>query len=237
MKFFDSPRQPLLGLALSAVGGILLAEFFAAPLGLVCSFIVLAAAVVLIRPAIWLTQLLVAATFFVLHLVELTDAPGRALHTRLGERTRPVVVTGTVVSEPKISPNEFTTFLLRLDTIDLGTGSEPCAATVRARWKGNPQFGDEIRLKGITEPIPPARNPGGFDIRAYLARHDVFDGVFARYPGERHDPPDRRKQSPLAQRDPGAGMDAHDPDPRAGGFARCRRPDQWDGARSAPRDA
>ena len=181
MKFFDSPRQPLLGLALSAIGGILLAEFFPAPVGLVCSFIVVAAGVVLIRPAIWLTQLLVAVVFFALHLVQLVDSPGRALQRWVEAGMRQVTVTGLVASEPKASPNDFTTFLLQLETIDLGAGSEPCVATVQARWKGNPRFGDKIRLEGTIEPIEPARNPGVFDLRAYLARRDVFQSIFARY--------------------------------------------------------
>jgi competence protein ComEC len=181
MKFFDSPRQPLVGLALSAIGGILLAEFFTAPVDLLCAAIALGAAVVLVRPVAEMTHLLVAAVFFVLHLVQVMDSPGRALDVRLGERTRPVVVGGIVASEPKSAPNDFTTFLLQLETIDIGTGPEPCPATIRARWKGNPRFGDEIRLKGIIEPIELARNPGGFDLRAYLARRDVFQSVFARY--------------------------------------------------------
>jgi ComEC/Rec2-related protein len=181
VKLFDSPRQPLLGLALSAISGILLAEFFAVPVDLLCGGVALGAAVVLVRPVAGLTQLLVAAVFFVLHLVEVTDSPGRALEARLGGRMRPVAVRGIVASEPKAAPNDFTTFLLQLETLDLGTGQEPCPAMIRARWKGDPRFGDEITLNGIVEPIERARNPGGFDLRAYLARRDVFQSVFARY--------------------------------------------------------
>ena len=59
---------------------------------------------------------------------------------------------------------------------------QSCGATVQARWKGNPALGDEIRLAGIAGPITPPRNPGVFDLRAYLARQDVFDGIFVRYP-------------------------------------------------------
>ncbi|HEX4666633.1 MAG TPA: ComEC/Rec2 family competence protein [Chthoniobacterales bacterium] len=181
MKLSDSPRQPLLGLALSAISGILLAEFFAPPVDLLCGGVALGAAVLLVRPVAGLTHLLVAAVFFALHLVVLMDSPGRAFEARLGERMRPVVVRGIVASEPKAAPNDFTTFLLQLETVDVGTGPQPCSATIRARWKGNPRFGDEITLKGIVEPIERARNPGGFDLRTYLARRDVFQSVFARY--------------------------------------------------------
>ena len=176
------PRQPLVGAALAAIGGVLLAEFLRAPLPLVCVFLVLGAALNLIRPRAALTHLLLLAAFFALHLVQLTIAPGRELSTRLGNRARPLTVTGTIVSEPKITPHDFTTFLLQLDSIDLGGRLEPGAATVRARWKGNPRLGDKVRLRGLIENIPPPRNPGEFDLRAYLARHDVYQSVFARYP-------------------------------------------------------
>src|ERR1043165_7542865 len=181
MKLLDSPRQPLVGAALAAVAGILLAEFLSAPLSLVCIFLAAGAIVSLIRPRIGLTYLIVALAYFALHRLEQTSAPGQELSARLGERARPVTVTGIVASEPKITPNDFTTFLLQLDTIDLGGQQQPCAATVRARWKGDPQLGDKLRLRGLIETIPPSRNPGEFDMRSYLARRDVHNGVFARY--------------------------------------------------------
>ena len=55
MKLLDSPRQPLVGAALAAVAGILLAEFLSAPLSLVCIFLAAGAIVSLIRPRIGLT--------------------------------------------------------------------------------------------------------------------------------------------------------------------------------------
>jgi competence protein ComEC len=182
MNVAVSRRQPLTGTAISALCGILLAEFFARPTALLWPAIALAAIISLARPMTWLTHLLVAAAFFALHVVQLHDAPGKKLSTRLGERARAVSVTGTVVSEPKVSPNDFTTFLLHLNSIELDGRRESCAATLRARWKGNPELGDEVRLTGIAETVSPPRNPGVFDLRAYLARRDVFDGIFARYP-------------------------------------------------------
>ena len=109
------------------------------------------------------------------------EAPGKELNASVGDRARTVTVIGTVESDPKIAPNEFTTFLLQLDTIELGGRKESCAATVLARWKGNPRLGDRLRLSGILETIPPPRNPGEFDLRAYLERRDVYNSVFVRY--------------------------------------------------------
>ena len=184
MRLPRFPRQPLVGAALAAVGGIMLAEFVSLPILPLCLAIALGAIFCFFRPATALAYLLVAAAFFFLHLVRETDAPGKAWSMRLGDRPRPVIVTGTVSSEPKLSPNDYTTFLLRLQTIDFRGWPEACPVTVRVRWKGNPQFGDELRLRGILESIPPPRNPGVFDLRAYLARRDIYHGIFARYPGD-----------------------------------------------------
>jgi hypothetical protein len=120
--------------------------------------------------------------FFALHLVQQADAPGKKLAERLADRARPVTVSGAVVSEPKSSVGGFATFLLQLDSIEIGGGREACNATIRARWKGQPALGDEVRLTGMAEPVPPARNPGVFDMRSYLARRDVYQSLFARYP-------------------------------------------------------
>ena len=180
----NPPRQPLLGAALAASAGILLAEFLPAPIGPLCCAIILVALVTLIRPTAWLTLPLITAAFFALHLEQMTDAPGKALSARLGNRSRVVTVTGTVASEPKVSPNDYNTFLLHLGTIELDGQRAACAATVRVRWKENPQFGDALKLRGIMEPIPPQRNPGILDFRSYLARRDVYQSLFARYPSD-----------------------------------------------------
>jgi competence protein ComEC len=184
MKLAQFPRQPLVGMALAAMGGIVLADFFNAPIFPLCLTIAFLAFACLVRPRAWMTLFLVGAGFFALHLVESSDAPGKALRDRLGDQPRWVTLLGTVRSEPKLAPNDYTTFFLRLDSIDLGRGPEPSSTTVRVRWKLKPQFGDRVRLRGLIEPIPPTRNPGVFDFRAYLARRDVYDGIFVRDPGD-----------------------------------------------------
>ena len=181
MKAACSPRQPLLGVALSAIGGIILAEFVKAPLLILCLTTALISLVALLWPRIWLTYFLVVSGFFSLHLRQQSDSPGKALDVRTGGRARQVTVTGLTASEPKVAPNEYATFDLRLETIDLEGRTETCRATVRVRCKLMPQFGDKIRLRGTMEPIPAARNPGVFDLRAYLARRDIYLGIFARY--------------------------------------------------------
>jgi ComEC/Rec2-related protein len=44
-----------------------------------------------------------------------------------------------------------------------------------------PDFGDELKLFGVAQPIEPPRNPGEFDLRSYLTRMDVRRRLFVRY--------------------------------------------------------
>ena len=87
-----------------------------------------------------------------------------------------------MASEPKIAPNGFATFLLRLEAIELEGENRSTHATMLVRWRGNPEFGDELKLFGIAEAIAPPRNPGEIDMRSYLARRDVRRSLFVRYP-------------------------------------------------------
>jgi ComEC/Rec2-related protein len=174
----------LLGVALSAIGGILFAEFLTAPVALLCLTIAGVALLALIWPDAWLTHLLLGASFFLLHLWQQSEAPGKEMAMRLGDRARPVSASGMVASEPRLSPSDFNTFFLRLDQIDFGGAPESCRATVRVRCRTSPEFGDRIQLRGMIEPIPAARNPGVFDLRSYLRRRDIYQAIFARYPSD-----------------------------------------------------
>src|SRR4029453_2448711 len=81
-----------------------------------------------------------------------------------------------------IAPSGFATFLLKLKSIEFEGKNESTRAVWQVRWKGTPEFGDELKLFATADPIAPPRNPGEFDMRAYLARHDVLRMLFVRYP-------------------------------------------------------
>ena len=72
--------------------------------------------------------------------------------------------------------------MFNLESIQFEGKTRPTYATLLVRWRGNPEFGDELKLFGIAEPIAPPRNPGEFDMRSYLARQDVRRSLFVRYP-------------------------------------------------------
>ena len=239
-------RQPLSAeLELFAFSGIMLAEFFVLPntpcFGRRSPW--LGPSLVLLRPMALAPRICSSSPHF------LHSAPGSAIARRPWQETEratrgagrePSTSPGSSPANPRASPNEFSTFLLHLHFDQaLMAMSQSCGATVQARWKGNPALGDEIRLAGIAGPITPPRNPGVFDLRAYLARQDVFDGIFVRYPEDGSILRDRLAaiQSPAAaavahawmRTTPGSGRLEDSPD--VDGL------DQRHGARFAPRSA
>ena len=185
MKLLNLPRQPFVGLAGMAGLGIILADFSPLPPSalLAISIVVAICCVILLRwPRVIATYAIAALGFFLLHDLQTSNTEGQQLAAQLGNRPRVVTATGIVVSEPKIAPNGFATFLLRLESIELEGGNERTSATWLVRWRGTPEYGNELRLFGSAEVIAPPRNPGEFDMRAYLARRDVRRSLFVRYP-------------------------------------------------------
>jgi len=184
MKLLSTPRQPFVGLALMAATGVILAEVFPlAPTALISAIVLgICILIALCWPKLPATYLIVAAGFFLLHEFATTNTEGQQVARKLGERPRVVTAVGCVITEPKIAANGFSTFLLKLSSIELEGKTESTLAVWQVRWKGTPEFGDELKLFGTAEPIAPPRNPGEFDMRAYLARHDVRRMLFARYP-------------------------------------------------------
>src|SRR5437764_13713616 len=184
MSFSQAPRQPFVGLALVASIGIVVADFVSLPelqwLFWAIGFVWIAL-VVFWEPNAALTYLLVGCGFFLIHNFRTRDTVGLRLAADLTERPRSVNAIGFVTSEPKVASNGFATFLFKLESIEFEGAARSTSGTMLVRWRGNPEFGDELKLFGIAEPIPPPRNPGEFDMRSYLARQDVRRSLFVRY--------------------------------------------------------
>src|SRR5256885_16627424 len=185
MKLPTPPRHPFIGLALMAMTGIIIAEIFPLrPTALLAIAIILAMCILLaiFRPKLAAIYFIVAAGFFLLHEFANTNTEGQQLAQQLGDRPRVVTATGSVITEPKIAPSGFATFLLKLKSIEFEGRKQSTRAVWQVRWKSAPEFGDELKFFGTAEPIPPPRNPGEFDMRTYLARRDVRRTLFVRYP-------------------------------------------------------
>src|SRR4029450_9612756 len=122
MKLLSAPRQPFVGLALMAATGIIVAEVVPlAPTALISAAIVLGICflITLCWSKLAATYLIVAAGFFLLHKFATTNTEGQQPANKLGERPRVVTAVGCVITEPKIAPSGFATFLLKLKSIEL----------------------------------------------------------------------------------------------------------------------
>src|ERR1043166_5026775 len=121
MKFLSFPRQPFVGLAAMAAIGIIIADILplrgaaliVATVGLAISIIIVA-----FRPLLPATYVVIGMGFLVLHNLETSNTEGRQLADELGDRPRVVTATGYVISEPKVGPSGFATFLLKLRSIE-----------------------------------------------------------------------------------------------------------------------
>src|SRR5439155_7630385 len=183
MKLLSAPRQPFVGLALMAAMGIIVAELFPLPsIAVTVAVIMLAVCILIVAcwPRLLVTYAIVGGGFFLLHKFQTSNTEGQQLADELGSRPRVVTATGSVISEPKIAPSGFATFLLKLESIELEGRRQSTHAVWQVRWKGTPEFGDELRLFGNAEVIASPRNPGEFDMRSYLARRDVRRILFVR---------------------------------------------------------
>src|SRR5881409_246958 len=185
MKLLSAPRQPFVGLAVMAALGIIAAEILPLPsIALTITAIILALCILIgtCWPRLIATYAIVGAGFFLLHNFATQNTQGQQLADELGSRPRVVTAIGSVITEPKIASSRFATFLLKLKSIEFEDRKRSTCAVWQVRWKGAPEFGDELKFFGTSERIPPPRNPGEFDIRAYLARRDVRRNLFVRYP-------------------------------------------------------
>jgi len=177
-------RQPFVGLALATGIGILCADFHPG-----FSWLLLGALVLfLVFSLLWARSLwtygLVTVGFFLLHTLNVTDTPGVQFAQEMGDQPQSLTAHGIVVSEPKHSPTGYASFVLQLKAVDLAGETNASNATIFVRSKGAARFGDEMRLFGLIEPVPPPRNPGEFDMRSYLARHDIHRQLVVSYEGD-----------------------------------------------------
>src|SRR5262249_35260239 len=141
MKFLKAPRQPFVGLSLMAAIGIIIADVFplsGASLTLVTLVVAICIVIVACRPTLLATYAIVGTGFFLLHNLETSDTEGQQLADELGTRPRVVTATGWVISEPKIAPSRFATFLLKLRSIEFEGKKQSTGAVWQVRWKGVP---------------------------------------------------------------------------------------------------
>lgn len=181
------PRQPLVGVALAAMCGVGIADLAdvqSPTAAIVATCIAAVGALAVARSLV--TYAFVAVAFFALHTMRINDSPGAQFAKLTGNEPAALSVRGIVVSEPKTSPRGSAIFTLALQTIDTGESVQRTRAHVLARWRNDVHYGDELELFGTAESIPPPRNPGEFDMRAFLAREDITRQFVVHEPANGH---------------------------------------------------
>ncbi len=168
-------RIPFAGLFVAAIAGVLLGRGLAAPWGFFfAAFAVCAAASCRERwrHAVWAA---VALAFATLATWQGRDSPGDALARRLNDSWQVVVAEMTVLDEPRSAVNpERWRFDARLDSIEIAGQRVRTSAPLTVDWRGPaPRYGDRIRAPGSARNLPPPRNPGQFDLAAWLASRDI----------------------------------------------------------------
>jgi competence protein ComEC len=183
MKLLSAwPRQPFLGLALAATIGIIVADWWPNTSPTLAAVVVAAAGLAWFSRRSLAVYAVVALSFVLLHSLRTRDTQALALARALGDEPVPLTVSGEVISEPKISERGSASFLLRTESIEIDGERHPCRVKFFARWRYPVEFGDEVKLFGTAEKVEGPRNPGEFDMRAYLARQDIHRALIVRYP-------------------------------------------------------
>jgi competence protein ComEC len=171
-------RLPFLLLLLAAISGILAGRLLPLPspvwLGLVA-----AAGVAFFR---WRKGffLLCLAVFATLQVWQGRESAGARVAGWIGDRALPATVTGIVASEPRVFDSGSCSFDLRVTRLSAGGLTFSPPIILLAGWSGPPPaYGEEVRLSGALENIPPPRNPGQFDFASWSALRQVFSRLKA----------------------------------------------------------
>ncbi len=175
-------RNPLFGAALIAIASITAAEFFggnlAWPLGAL-GFLLIA---FLRTRRLVFAWLVLAASFYALHLFNLRPPSALALASRLGSNPTLVRATGLIIDEPRNrEPSRFYRFTLQLEEIVIADTLMRCRAQVVVAWPNeSPAYGDRIEVTGSASNVAPPRNPGQFDLAGWLKRRGILSEIVVR---------------------------------------------------------
>ncbi len=109
--------------------------------------------------------------------------------SRWADSPRPVIVTGTIASDPEARPGGRWTFFLQAEQVEtrgqnaILTGETAVTLSAEAARTLTLDYGDRVRLDGQLDTPQGATNPGAFSWRDYLARRAVYAELRVKRPG------------------------------------------------------
>ena len=176
MKTGSTRRLPLAGLALAAVGGILLAEYFPADPRILLGIAVAGLLFAPWRSGTAALGIATASAFALAHAWQWHDGPGRLWASRVADEPRQARITGVLVEEPNENPPGVFRASLRVESWQLDGDRIDLPSNVVVRWSAGqaPRYGDRWEIDGVLSRIAPPRNPAEFDAAEWWGRHGVF---------------------------------------------------------------
>lgn len=167
------PRLPLVGLALSAIAGILVADRLHPPPAACVAVALVSMLAAAGRGGTWALALSAAASFAAVHVWQWQEAPARTWADAVAPSH--VAVTGVLLDEPSTAGSAWRA-RMRTEEWIVGDRTIPLEQTLIVRWRSDtpPAYGERWTISGSLERPRAPRNPGAFDAAAWLARQGVF---------------------------------------------------------------
>ena len=141
------------------------------------------------RPALFVAALiLLGVCAGAMRLAAFGEVP-RSDVSHWADRTAPVTLTGTIISDPEARRGGRITFFLRAERLQTGrqasavTGDVSVAVGRSAASGVSVDYGDQVALEGALETPQGATNPGAFSWRDYLARRTIYCELRVKRPG------------------------------------------------------
>lgn len=183
MKVKARPRLPLAGVAVSAVAGILAAQYSAIDARWFLGSAAAALPFAVIRRGTTLALCVVAAgCFAAAHVWQSRKNPGRTWAAAVAQNKGIVEISGVICDAPQqLGPGAWSA-PVRVDRWIIGGREVRQRGTMMARWKTDqtPSYGDRWELDATASLPAPPRNPEEFDAAAHFARQGIFLELRAR---------------------------------------------------------
>lgn len=186
MKVTARPRLPLVGVALSAVAGILAAQYSGLDARWFLAVAAAALPFVLLRRGTLALCIVAAGAFAAAHAWQSRENPSRIWAEAIARAPRIASVSGVITDAPRELAPGMWSAPVHADRWVIDGREINQRGAVMARWKAGqtPRYGDRWEIEATVSLPAPPRNPGEFDAAAHYARQGIFLEIHGRNPDD-----------------------------------------------------